>query len=197
MWAHFLQGMHQRCNSSPGKMPNLQEKSDLKEIDFRLLVVVDSPYIARSAKVCEPIGLGCLPVLLVKNLFLIVCLRMILRKRSLEACELPINSSTTKSTNIATTQLGGTIFINMTTFKPVVAVNSRTGWGHGDASMALPLTSALVNFLRGVPALGVPRNGNRPPQHGPPCPSHGVGLRKGSGKPNKGRPHRPRRPWGL
>ncbi|KAH1129946.1 hypothetical protein J1N35_001324 [Gossypium stocksii] len=119
---------------------------------------------------------------------------MILRKRSLEAYEFPINSSTTKSTNIATTQLGGTIFINMTTVKLAVAVNSRTGWGHGDGSMALPLTSALVKFLRGVPALAVPRNGNRPPQHSPPCTSHGGGLRKGSGKPNKGRPQRPRRP---
>ncbi|KAK8658542.1 hypothetical protein V6N13_036745 [Hibiscus sabdariffa] len=28
MWAHFLQGMHQSCNSGPGKMPNMQEKSD-------------------------------------------------------------------------------------------------------------------------------------------------------------------------
>lgn len=51
--------------------------------------------------------------------------------------------------------------------------------------MASPLTSALVKFLRGVPALGFPRNGNRPPQHGPPCPRHGGGLKKGSGKPNK------------
>ncbi|XWS47213.1 hypothetical protein CRYUN_Cryun14cG0133600 [Craigia yunnanensis] len=67
--------------------------------------------------------------------------------------------------------------------------------GHGDWSMSLP--SPLVTsvgcplaLFSAAPALGAPWNGNGHPQHPP-------NQIKGSGQPNKGRPQRPRRLWGL